>query len=156
MVNADPRKTQETGDSRARATLETSGLRVTPQRIAVLRILAAADDHPDAPELHRRAKTFDAAISLPTVYRNLAVLEHAGLVERHCFEGGGARFETTIAGGHDAADATLALLPATLRSLRTTGFSVPTSVSVSSPRMNASTRLNAMSSWICCGGLFMK
>lgn len=101
MVNADPRKTQETGDSRARATLETSGLRVTPQRIAVLRILAAADDHPDAPELHRRAKTFDAAISLPTVYRNLAVLEHAGLVERHCFEGGGARFETTIASHHD-------------------------------------------------------
>ena len=35
-------------------------------------------------------------------------------------------------------------------------FSVPTSVSLSSPRMNASTRLWAMSSWIWIGGLFMK
>lgn len=101
MIKADPRKTQEMGASRVRALLETSGVRVTPQRIAVLRVLAAADDHPDAPELHRRAKALDGAISLPTVYRNLAVLEHAGLVERHCFEGGGARFETTIASHHD-------------------------------------------------------
>ena len=46
--------------------------------------------------------------------------------------------------------------PASLRSLRLTGASVPTSVSLSSPRMNASTRLKAMSSWICWGGLFMK
>jgi len=58
--------------------------------------------------------------------------------------------------GHDAAVATLALLPASLRNLRFTGASVPTSVSSSSPRMNASTRLNAMSSWIWRGGLFMK
>ena len=36
------------------------------------------------------------------------------------------------------------------------GFSVPTSVSLSSPRMNASTRSCAMSSWIWSGGLFMK
>ncbi len=61
-----------------------------------------------------------------------------------------------VAQGHEAADATLALLPASLRSLRLTGASVPTSVSLSSPRMNASTRLYAMSSWICWGGLFMK
>ena len=47
-----------------------------------------------------------------------------------------------VACGHDAAAvATLAGLPASLRSLRFSGFSVPTSVSLSSPRMNASTRL---------------
>ena len=62
-----------------------------------------------------------------------------------------------VACRHDAAVvATLAGAPASLRSLRFSGFSVPTSVSLSSPRMNASTRLYAMSSWICWGGLFMK
>ena len=77
------------------------------------------------------------------------------------------RLESALAGvaagrsasavGHVAAAvATLAFVPASLRSVRLAGVSVPTSVSLSSPRMNASTRLNAMSSWICCGGLFMK
>ena len=59
-------------------------------------------------------------------------------------------------GGHRAAVATLAFAPAIRLRACLTGASVPTSVSLSSPRMNASTRLNAMSSWICCGGLFMK
>src|SRR5207247_7748322 len=55
-----------------------------------------------------------------------------------------------------AASAALAGRLASLRSVRFCGASVPTSVSLSSPRMNASTRVNAMSSWICWGGLFMK
>ena len=59
-------------------------------------------------------------------------------------------------GGHRAAAATLALVPASRLTVFLTGASVPTSVSLSSPRMNASTRLNAMSSWIWIGGLFMK
>lgn len=88
-------------NARLRMVLEMAGLRVTPQRIVVLSVLADADDHPDAPELYRRTKAFDGAISLPTVYRNLAVLENAGLVERNCFEGGGARFETTAVSHHD-------------------------------------------------------
>ena len=47
-----------------------------------------------------------------------------------------------VVGGHEAvAVATLAGAPASLRSLRFSGFSVPTSVSLSSPRMNASSRL---------------
>ncbi len=57
---------------------------------------------------------------------------------------------------HRAAAAALTLAPASFRSARLGGVSVPTSVSWSSPRMNASTRLNAMSSWIWIGGLFMK
>ena len=52
--------------------------------------------------------------------------------------------------------ATLAGALARVRSFRSTTFSVPTRVSLSSPRMNASTRLKAMSSWSCAGGLFMK
>ena len=47
-------------------------------------------------------------------------------------------------------------MDASFRSWALVRFSVPTSVSLSSPRMNASTRLKAMSSWIWIGGLFMK
>ena len=64
--------------------------------------------------------------------------------------------EPSLVRGHFAAVATLALLPASRRTVFLTGASVPTRVSSSSPRMNASTRLNAMSSWIWIGGLFMK
>jgi Fur family ferric uptake transcriptional regulator len=88
-------------NARLRMALETAGLRVSPQRVAMLSVLADADDHPDALELYRRVKAFDGAISLPTVYRNLTVLETAGLVERNCFEGGRARFETTAVSHHD-------------------------------------------------------
>ena len=66
------------------------------------------------------------------------------------------RLEASFAVGHLAAVATLAFVPAIRLTVFLTGASVPTSVSLSSPRMNASTRLNAMSSWIWCGGLFMK
>ena len=70
---------------------------------------------------------------------------------------GSAAGRSASAVGHFAAAvATWAFVPASLRYVRLASFSVPTRVSSSSPRMNASTRLNAMSSWICCGGLFMK
>src|SRR5207248_4669871 len=54
------------------------------------------------------------------------------------------------------ADRALVLELATLRSDLFAGSSVPTSVSLSSPRMKASTRSRATSSWIWMGGLFMK
>ena len=59
-------------------------------------------------------------------------------------------------GRHRVPAATFALAPASRLSVFLAGASVPTSVSSSSPRMKASTRLNAMSSWIWTGGLFMK
>ena len=58
--------------------LRDGGVRVTRQRAAILKILATAEDHPDASELHRRAKELDATVSLSTVYRTLSALEQAG------------------------------------------------------------------------------
>lgn len=83
------------------AALRADGTRVTRQRSALLQVLAAADDHPDANELHRRAQDVDASVSLATVYRTLSVLEKHGVVQRHAFEGGGARFETADVEHHD-------------------------------------------------------
>ncbi len=81
--------------------LRKSGIRVTRQRIALLSVLVDADDHPDAEELHRRTKLVEPAVSLATVYRTLSVLEGGGVVARHSFEGGGARFETAKEQHHD-------------------------------------------------------
>lgn len=81
--------------------LRNSGVRVTKQRIALLSVLGEADDHPDAEELLRRVKQVEPGTSLATVYRTLSVLEAEGVVHRHAFEGGGARFETADNEHHD-------------------------------------------------------
>ncbi|PDT82040.1 Fur family transcriptional regulator [Sinorhizobium sp. BJ1] len=81
--------------------LREGGVRVTRQRAAILKILAEAEDHPDASELHRRAKEIDATVSLSTVYRTLSALEQQGVVQRHAFESATARFETADVPHHD-------------------------------------------------------
>lgn len=81
--------------------LRADGVRVTRQRTAILRVLTQAEDHPDANELHLRAKEIDPTVSLATVYRTLSVLENQGAIHRHAFEGGGARFETADVPHHD-------------------------------------------------------
>mgnify|MGYP001069922330 FL=1 len=83
------------------AALKKAGIRVTRQRIALLSVLAEADDHPDAVDLHNRAKEIEPSVSLATVYRTLSVLEEGGVVHRHAFDGGGARFETSHEAHHD-------------------------------------------------------
>lgn len=81
--------------------LRDAGVRITRQRKGLLRILADAEDHPDANELHRRVHEVDPKVSLATVYRTLSVLESAGVIERHAFEGKPARFETSDRPHHD-------------------------------------------------------
>ncbi|NJR13406.1 MAG: transcriptional repressor, partial [Phyllobacteriaceae bacterium] len=77
------------------------GVRMTRQRIALLQVIASATDHPDAPELLRRARLVDPATSLSTVYRTLAVLERRGIIHRRTFEGAPARFEAAADEHHD-------------------------------------------------------
>ncbi|MEM6762452.1 MAG: Fur family transcriptional regulator [Pseudomonadota bacterium] len=81
--------------------LRAEGVRITRQRAAILKVLAEAEDHPDATELHRRARLIDESVSLATVYRTLSALEDQGIVHRHSFEGTPSRFETTEADHHD-------------------------------------------------------
>lgn len=83
------------------AALKDAGLRITRQRKAILEVLAAAEDHPDAPELVRRAGKIEPSVSLATVYRTMTVLEEKGVIHRHQFDGESARFETANAPHHD-------------------------------------------------------
>lgn len=93
-------KAHETA-ARLEDVLRADGVRITRQRAAILQVLAEAHDHPDATELHNRAREIDPAVSLATVYRTLAALEDQGIVHRHSFEGTPARFETTDTDHHD-------------------------------------------------------
>ncbi|OCX63176.1 transcriptional repressor [Thioclava sp. SK-1] len=81
--------------------LRQAGIRITKQRAALLAVLAASDDHPDAVELQRRAEAQLPGISLSTVYRTLTALEEQGVIHRHQFEGTSARFEHANADHHD-------------------------------------------------------
>ncbi len=81
--------------------LRDGGVRVTRQREALVRVLTESADHPDATELHRRAQLIDNTVSLATVYRTLTVLEREGVIHRHSFENGSARFEVAAPGHHD-------------------------------------------------------
>lgn len=77
------------------------GLKMTGQRRTIARVLEAAGDHPDVDELHRRAAAVDSGISLSTVYRTVKLLEDAGIIARHDFREGRARYEQTPDEHHD-------------------------------------------------------
>lgn len=94
-------KSPQDKTTRLTTALREEGVRVTRQREALLRVLTVAEDHPDAAELHRRSREIDATVSLATVYRTLAVLEARGVIHRHSFESGSARFEVASPGHHD-------------------------------------------------------
>lgn len=77
------------------------GMRMTDQRRVIAQVVEGADDHPDVEELHRRASAIDPRISLSTVYRTVNLFEEAGLVAKHDFKDGRARFEPIPDEHHD-------------------------------------------------------
>jgi Fur family ferric uptake transcriptional regulator len=77
------------------------GMRMTEQRRVIARVLQAAVDHPDVEELYRRASSVDPNISISTVYRTVRLFEDAGVIERHDFREGRARYETLPEEHHD-------------------------------------------------------
>lgn len=77
------------------------GLRMTGQRRTIAQVLEAADDHPDAEELYARASKVDPNISLATVYRTVKLFEETGILEKHDFIDGRARYEDAERAHHD-------------------------------------------------------
>ena len=76
------------------------GMRMTEQRRTIARVLSSATDHPDVEELYRRATDVDPNISIATVYRTVRLFEEAGILERHDFRDGRARYEETDSDHH--------------------------------------------------------
>ncbi|HKR16318.1 MAG TPA: Fur family transcriptional regulator [Rhizorhapis sp.] len=77
------------------------GLRITEQRRVIARVLSEAEDHPDVEKLHERANAIDPGISIATVYRTVRLFEEAGILERHDFGDGRARYEAAPESHHD-------------------------------------------------------
>ena len=91
---ADPRANIE-------ALCAAKGMRMTEQRRVIARVLAASTDHPDVEELYRRCVKVDDRISISTVYRTVKLFEDAGIIERHDFREGRARYEQIPDAHHD-------------------------------------------------------
>ena len=83
------------------------GVRLTDQRKVIAKILSeskevyGSKDHPDVDELHKRASAVDNKISIATVYRTVKLFEEAGIIEKHDFKGGKARYEKSPDEHHD-------------------------------------------------------
>ena len=78
---------------------QTKGVRLTDQRKTIARVLSeskavyGSKDHPDVDELHKRVTAIDNKISIATVYRTVKLFEEAGILVKHDFKAGKARYE---------------------------------------------------------------
>ena len=87
----------------AGGALRAAGLRATPQRIAVLAVLQRAEGaHLSADDVWQRLHTATGGMERSTVYRVLAQLTEAGLLEQVPLGDGVARFEIQEVAHHHA------------------------------------------------------
>ena len=83
------------------------GVRLTDQRRLIAKVISeskltfGSKDHPDVDELHKRVSLKDKKISIATVYRTLKLFEESGIITKHDFKGGKARYEEVSEGHHD-------------------------------------------------------
>jgi len=83
------------------ALCQQRGLRITEQRRVIAKVLSESSDHPDVDKLHERASAIDPGISIATVYRTVRLFEEAGILDRHDFGDGRARYEAAPEAHHD-------------------------------------------------------
>ena len=77
------------------------GVKLTDQRKIIAKIMSDADDHPDVDELYKRVSKIDSKISIATVYRTVKLFEESGILAKHEFKGGKARYEELNESHHD-------------------------------------------------------
>ena len=77
------------------------GVKLTEQRKIIAKIMSSSDDHPDVDELYNRVSKIDSKISIATVYRTVKLFEEAGILAKHDFKGGKARYEEISESHHD-------------------------------------------------------
>ena len=85
----------------------SKGVKLTDQRRVIARVISESkaeygeSDHPDVDELYNRVLKIDPKISIATVYRTVKLFEEAGILTKHDFKGGKARYEAMIESHHD-------------------------------------------------------
>ena len=85
----------------------SKGLKLTDQRRVIVKVLSESkekygeSDHPDVDELYNRVSKIDSKISIATVYRTVKLFEESGILTKHEFKGGKARYEEISESHHD-------------------------------------------------------
>ena len=75
------------------------GVKLTEQRKVIAKVISESketygeSDHPDVDELYKRVSKIDSKISIATVYRTVKLFEEAGILVKHDFKAGKARYE---------------------------------------------------------------
>ena len=77
------------------------GVKLTDQRKIIAKVMSESDDHPDVDELYKRVSIIDSKISIATVYRTVKLFEEFGILTKHEFKGGKARYEALNESHHD-------------------------------------------------------
>ncbi len=77
------------------------GVKLTDQRKIIAKVMSEANDHPDVDELYNRVSKIDSKISIATVYRTVKLFEETGILAKHEFKGGKARYEQLNESHHD-------------------------------------------------------
>ena len=79
----------------------SKGVKLTEQRKIIAKTMSESNDHPNVDELYQRVTKLDSKISIATVYRTVKLFEESGIVTKHDFKGGKARYEELNEGHHD-------------------------------------------------------
>ena len=79
----------------------SKGVKLTDQRRIIAKVMSESTDHPDVDELYNRVSKLDSKISIATVYRTVKLFEESGILTKHDFKGGKARYETLVESHHD-------------------------------------------------------
>ena len=79
----------------------SKGVKLTDQRRIIAKVMSESQDHPDVDELYNGVSEIDSKISIATVYRTVKLFEEAGIVAKHDFKGGKARYEQLSESHHD-------------------------------------------------------
>ena len=79
----------------------TKGVKLTDQRKIIAKVMSEANDHPNVDELYNRVSKIDSKISIATVYRTVKLFEESGILAKHEFKGGKARYEELSESHHD-------------------------------------------------------
>lgn len=87
--------------SRLEQQFRKQGMKSSVERCLIAAVLSEATDHPSAEEIFDRVSAMNPKVHLSTVYRNLEAFEAAGLVTKHEFGDGRARYEEAAKPHHD-------------------------------------------------------
>ena len=79
----------------------SKGVKLTDQRRIIAKVMSESNDHPDVDELYNRVTKLDPKISIATVYRTVKLFEESGILAKHEFKVGKARYEELNEGHHD-------------------------------------------------------